>query len=174
MKSSRSPSSTACVLPISTLVRKSLMRDWSSTYERIWCPQPISVLVSSIACFSSLRLRNSELVEARFQHGHRFGAVAVLRAVALALHDDAGGNVRDANRRVGFVDVLAARAGCAKGIDAQIRRVDVDLDGVIDLGIDKHAGKRGMAAVAGIERRFAHQPVHAGFGAQIAVGIIAG
>src|SRR2546425_4065583 len=35
MKSSRSPSSTACVLPTSTLVRRSLMRDWSSTYERI-------------------------------------------------------------------------------------------------------------------------------------------
>ena len=31
MKSSRSPSSTACVLPTSWLVRRSLMRDWSST-----------------------------------------------------------------------------------------------------------------------------------------------
>ena len=31
MKSSRLPSSTPCVLPISTFVRRSLMRDWSST-----------------------------------------------------------------------------------------------------------------------------------------------
>ena len=31
MKSSRSPSSTAWVLPTSWLVRRSLMRDWSST-----------------------------------------------------------------------------------------------------------------------------------------------
>ena len=31
MKSSRSPSSTRCVLPTSWLVRRSLMRDWSST-----------------------------------------------------------------------------------------------------------------------------------------------
>ena len=31
MKGSRSPSSTAWVLPVSTPVRKSLMRDWSST-----------------------------------------------------------------------------------------------------------------------------------------------
>ncbi len=31
MKSSRSPSSTACVLPTSWLVRRSLIRDWSST-----------------------------------------------------------------------------------------------------------------------------------------------
>jgi hypothetical protein len=36
MKSSRSPSSTAFVLLISTFVRKSLMRLLSSTYERIW------------------------------------------------------------------------------------------------------------------------------------------
>src|SRR5690606_36155278 len=39
MNSSRSPSSTAVVLPTSTPVRRSLMRDWSSTYERIWLPQ---------------------------------------------------------------------------------------------------------------------------------------
>jgi len=31
MKSSRSPSSTLCVSPFSTPVRRSLMRDWSST-----------------------------------------------------------------------------------------------------------------------------------------------
>jgi len=36
MKSSRSPSSTAFVLLISTFVRRSLIRLLSSTYERIW------------------------------------------------------------------------------------------------------------------------------------------
>src|SRR5262249_40289583 len=36
MNPSRSPSNTAWVLPTSMLVRRSLMRDWSSTYERIW------------------------------------------------------------------------------------------------------------------------------------------
>src|SRR5713101_5579216 len=59
MKSSRSPSSTAWVLPTSTPVRRSLMRDWSSTYERIWWPQPMSVLESSSACFWSSCLRIS-------------------------------------------------------------------------------------------------------------------
>ena len=44
MNSSRSPSSTERVLLISTLVRRSLMRELSSTYERIWWPQPISDL----------------------------------------------------------------------------------------------------------------------------------
>src|SRR5207237_1411060 len=59
MKSSRSPSSTDVVLSISILVRRSLISDWSSTYERIWWPQPMSVLLSSSACFSSFLLRSS-------------------------------------------------------------------------------------------------------------------
>ncbi len=40
-------------------------------------------------------------------------------------------------------------------------------------GRDEHRRERGMAAVARIERRFSHQPMHAGLGAQPAVGIIA-
>src|SRR5207253_3840651 len=59
MKSSRSPSSTPCVLPISTPVLRSLMRDWSRTYERIWCPQPMSVLESSSLSCSAWRFLNS-------------------------------------------------------------------------------------------------------------------
>jgi len=58
MKSSRSPSSTAWVAPFSTPVRKSLMRDWSSTYERIWWPHSMSVFsASSLEC-SAVRLRS--------------------------------------------------------------------------------------------------------------------
>src|SRR5690606_33557274 len=59
MKVSRSPSRTFWVLAISTLVRGSLMRLWSSTYERIWWPQPTSVLESSSFCCSAMRLRIS-------------------------------------------------------------------------------------------------------------------
>src|SRR5262252_5913414 len=47
MNSSRSPSRTRCVSPFSTPVRRSLMRDWSSTYERIWWPHSMSVLVDA-------------------------------------------------------------------------------------------------------------------------------
>ena len=62
-------------------------------------------------------LAQLELVELRLQHRHRLGAVAVLRAVVLALHDDVGRQVRDAHRRVGLVDVLAAGARGAVGVD---------------------------------------------------------
>src|SRR6185503_9479672 len=51
MKSSRSPSSTFCVAPFSTPVLRSLMRDWSSTYERIWWPHSMSVFcAASLSC----------------------------------------------------------------------------------------------------------------------------
>jgi hypothetical protein len=49
---------------------------------------------------------------------HGLSTVAVLRAIILALHNDVSGDVGDANRRVGFVDVLATRAARAIGIDA--------------------------------------------------------
>src|SRR5262245_61233266 len=74
------------------------------------------------------------VVEPRAQHLHRRGAVLVLRPLVLALHDDAGGQVREADRRVGLVDVLAARSARAIGVDAQVVLVDVDLDRIVDLG----------------------------------------
>ena len=41
---------------------------------------------------------------------HRRGAILMLAALVLALHHDVGGKVRHANRRIGAIDVLAARA----------------------------------------------------------------
>src|SRR5690554_5594442 len=73
-------------------------------------------------------LTQLELVQPRAKHLHGFGAVAVLRAVVLALHDDTGGNVGNAYGRVGLVDVLTAGAAGPVGVDAQIGGVDLDLD----------------------------------------------
>ena len=91
----------------------------------------------------------------------------------LALHDDAGRQVGDAHRGIGLVDVLAARARGAKRVDAQVGGIDLDFDRLVDFGIDEHAGERGMAARVRIEGALAHQAVHAGFGAQVAVGVVA-
>src|SRR5690606_37226602 len=74
-------------------------------------------------------------VQPGLQHLHRLGPVAVLRAVVLALHHDAGGRVGNANGRVGLVDVLAAGAAGAIGIHAQVGGVDVDLERIVDLGV---------------------------------------
>ncbi|TLD44612.1 MAG: hypothetical protein FAZ92_03162 [Accumulibacter sp.] len=121
-----------------------------------------------------LPLAHLGLVEARLQHRHGFGAVAVLRAVVLALDDDVGRQVRDADRRIGLVDVLAAGAGSAVGVDAQVCRVDLDGEGIVDLGVGRHRAEARMATGVRVERRLAHQTVDAGFRAQHAVGVVAG
>jgi hypothetical protein len=98
----------------------------------------------------------------------------VLRAVVLALHHDVGGDVRDAHRRLGLVDVLAAGARGAVDVDAQVGRVDLHFDRLVHLGVDEDVGERGVAARVRVERRLAHQAVHAVLGAQVAVGVFAG
>ena len=118
-----------------------------------------------------LLLAEFVLVKAGAQHLPGFVAVAVLRAVVLALHDDAGRRVRQAHRRVGLVDVLAAGARGAVGVGAQVGRVDVDLDRVVHLRIDEDTGERSVAARVRVERgALADQAVDAGFGTQMAVG----
>lgn len=69
--------------------------------------------------------------------------------------------------------MLTARAGGAVGIDAQVGRVDLDLDVVVDFRRYEHRGERGVATVAGVERTLAHQAVHADLGAQPAEGVLA-
>ena len=82
--------------------------------------------------------------------------------------------MRDADGGVGGVDVLAALAAGAVGIDAQVFRLDVDDDGVVDLRRDEDAGEAGVAALGGVERRDAHEAMHAGFAAEQAEGEVAG
>jgi hypothetical protein len=56
------------------------------------------------------------------------------------------GNVGDAHRAVGGVDVLPARARRAVGVDAKLALVDLDVDVVVDHRIDPDAGEAGVAA----------------------------
>src|SRR5450432_902471 len=121
-----------------------------------------------------LALAQLEFVQARLEHRHCLGAIAVLRPVVLALHHDVGRQVRDAHRRVGLVDVLAARAGRPESVDAQIGGVDLDFDGVVDFGVHEHAREGGVSSRVRVEGALAHQPVDAGLGAQVTVGVIPG
>ena len=81
--------------------------------------------------------------------------------------------MRQADRGFGLVDVLSAGAARAQGVDAHVGFLDVDLDAVVDHRIDVDAGKRRMPARVGVIRRDTHQPVHAVFGLQPAIGIAA-
>ena len=99
-----------------------------------------------------LALAQLSLVEARFEHCHCFGAVTVLRTVVLALDNDAGGQVSDPHRRIGFVDVLAACAGRAVSVDAQIGRIDLDFKRVVDFRVNEHRSKARMPAGVRVKR----------------------
>ena len=79
----------------------------------------------------------------------------------------------DAHGRVGAVDVLAALARRAVGVDAQFLGVDVDGDRVVDFGDDEDGGERGVAALVGVEGRDAHQAVDADLLLQVAEGELA-
>ena len=100
------------------------------------------------------------LVEARAEHLHRALFIFVLRALVLAAGYEAGGEVGDADGRVGGVDVLAALAAGSIGVDAEVVGLDVDDDGVVDFGRDEDAGEAGVAAL-GLSRRGRCGPVYA-------------
>ena len=104
---------------------------------------------------------------------HRLGAVLVLAALVLALDDDVGRQVGDANRAVGGVDVLPAGPARPVGVDLELALVDLDVDVVVDLGIDPHRGEAGVAPRRAVERADPDQPVHPAFGLGIAIGVLA-
>src|SRR5437868_12637783 len=83
------------------------------------------------------------IVEPSAQQAHGLGAVAVLRAVVLHADDDAGWYVRDADRRFGLVDVLAAGTLRAHRLDPEIGVLDIDVD-VLDLGQHRNGCGGGM------------------------------
>jgi hypothetical protein len=100
----------------------------------------------------------------------RLGLVAVLAAPVLALGHDAGGKVGDAHGRVGLVDVLAARAAGAVGVDAQVRRVDLDRLRLVLLGQHGHGAGAGVDAALGFGGGHALHAVAAGLELELAVG----
>ena len=65
----------------------------------------------------------------------------MLRAFVLTFHHGIRGQVGDADRRVGLVDMLAARAGGAIGVNAQIGGLDLDLVDRVNLG--QHGDRAG-------------------------------
>ena len=81
------------------------------------------------------------------------------------------GKVRDAHGGIRHVDVLAARAAGAERVDAEIVQLDIDLDLVVDLREDEYGRERGVTPRGRIERRDAHQAMHADLRLQHAISI---
>src|ERR1700722_4283640 len=106
------------------------------------------------------------------QHRYRLGLIGRLRALVLALDDNPGRLVRDPDRRVGLVDVLAAGTGRAVGVDLQVVVVYLDVIGPPADGRPLAPREARLWAVRGVKRRQPHEPVHALLRAVQAVGVL--
>jgi len=97
----------------------------------------------------------------------------VLRAVVLTFDHQAGGQVGDAHRGIGLVDVLAAGAGGPVGVDAQVGRVDVDLADLVGFRHYRHGAGRGVDAALRFGFRNALHAVAARFELQPRIRAVA-
>ncbi len=88
-----------------------------------------------------LLLLHPQIEQARLQDLHRRIPVAMLRPLVLARYDDARRQVRQADGRIRDVDVLAAGAARAIGVDAEVFFRDLDVDVVRQLRPDEHRGE---------------------------------
>src|ERR1700722_1631530 len=118
-----------------------------------------------------LALLYLEIVESGAQHFHGHFAVFALAALGLAADDDVGGDVGYADGGFDLVDVLAAFATGAEGVDAQVFRTDIDFNAVVNLGNDEDGGEGRVAAGGLIERRNAHEAVYTSLAGQQSVGV---
>src|SRR5690606_30891600 len=98
--------------------------------------------------------------------------VAVLRAVTLALDNNIGGDMRNADSAISGIDMLSACTGRTESIHPQIFFLDVNSDAVINYRINPDTGKAGLALACRIKRRDTHQAVHATFRLRPAIGIM--
>jgi hypothetical protein len=101
------------------------------------------------------------VVQPGAQHGHRLGAIAVLRAVLLHHHHDASRQVGQADRGFGLVDVLAAGAAGAQGVDPEVAVVDRDVD-LLGFGQHRDGRRGGVDAARRLGVGHTLHPVHAG------------
>src|SRR6266850_446966 len=126
MKGSRSPSRTAWAFPTS---RPVLTSDQGVRLQHVVSNLGAELGRHDLAT-DLVELRRALLLlaleKARLEDLHSHLAVLHLRTLVLARDDDARGQMRDPYGRVGLVDVLAARARGAVGVDAQVLRIDHD------------------------------------------------
>ena len=104
-----------------------------------------------------------ELQQFTFQHAHCRFTVLDLAALVLALYHDACRNMRNADGRFRFIDVLAAGAAATVGIHPQLVHIDLYLIVVFDHRHHIQRSKRRMTASGRIKRGNTHQPMHAFF-----------
>src|SRR5216683_2262690 len=113
--------------------------------------------------FLGLLLAQLSVLDACRQHRESLLLVLVLGAPVLAFHDDAGRQMRDSHGGVGLVDVLAAGARGAVGVDSKIRGIQYDVTDCARLGQHRYRASRRVNAALGLGSRDSLDAMAAGF-----------
>src|SRR5260370_19377963 len=111
-------------------------------------------------------------VEARAENAHGFGPILDLRFFILLGNDESAGNVRDAHGGISGVDGLAAGAGGAKSVDAQIFGFDLDVD-FVSFGENRDGGGGSVDAALRFRRGNALDAVNTAFVLQFGIDFVA-
>ena len=101
-----------------------------------------------------------QLVQPGAQDRHRLGAVLELRLFILAAHDQPGGQMGHADRRVGRVDTLSARPSGAEDIHPNFLRINHHLH-LVGLREHRDGGGGGVDAPLRLGHRHTLDAVHA-------------
>ncbi len=112
------------------------------------------------------------LDKSRLQHPHRGLLVRRLRALVLALDDDATREMRDPNGAIRLVDVLATGSLRTVRVDLQVVFVDLDLGVIGQKRRDDDRCERRVAPVGAVERALTDEAVLAPFGLENSVGVL--
>src|SRR5882672_6595718 len=113
--------------------------------------------------FLGLLLAQLPVLDARRQHRESLFLVLVLGAPVLAFHDDAGRQMRDSHGGVGLVDMLAACARGAVGVDSKFRGIQHDVADRARLGQHRYRASRRVNAALGLRSGDSLDTVAAGF-----------
>ena len=125
----------------------------------------VAAAYQAFACRGRLGvlLLNLRVLDARREHAHRLCLVLVLRAAVLAFNHYPGRQVGEAHRRIGFVDVLAARTGGAERVDAQVGGIEHHIVDIVNFRHHCDGARRSMHATLRLGGRHALYPMRAGF-----------
>src|SRR4030095_7678390 len=115
-----------------------------------------------------------DFVKLGFQHFYRQLPITSLAALCLTRDHDSARLMQNPNGSFHLVDVLPAFTAAAKRVDLKIGRINFYWSGISNFrnNIDTREGS--VAPLVCVERRNAHQSVHAALGLQMSVRVLAG